>query len=215
MSTCSLGTHLSLSPMIAQPSKKGRGRNGHAPSASTVCHSAPTRGGLRRSLPRPACRSCRRWPCPGAHDLTHLLLGRGTQLGDDLLNQASSSSPETCAGSRLSRILTCSGQVVGTLLVGAGLDGHLQRLARLLDQTLDHAVDVFLGHIAALVDLDILHLGLNLANDGQANLVLGFMAAIISFCSSSLVICKSSLIAWAELTRAPPHDYSASTNRRS
>ena len=43
-----------------------------------------------------------------AHDLAHLLLGRGTQLGDNLLNQASSSSPETCAGSRLSRILTCS-----------------------------------------------------------------------------------------------------------
>lgn len=50
--------------------------------------------------------------------------------------------------------------------------GHLQRLARLLNQTLDHAVDVFLGHIAALVNLDILHLGLDLANDGQANLVL-------------------------------------------
>ena len=63
MSTCSLGTHLSLSPMSAQPSKKGRDHDGHAPSASTVCHSAPTRGGLRRSLLRPAYRSCHRWPC--------------------------------------------------------------------------------------------------------------------------------------------------------
>lgn len=31
MSTRSLGTHLSPSPMIAQPSKKGRDRNGHVP----------------------------------------------------------------------------------------------------------------------------------------------------------------------------------------
>lgn len=31
MSTCSLGTHLSLSPMSAQPSKKGRDHDGHAP----------------------------------------------------------------------------------------------------------------------------------------------------------------------------------------
>ena len=32
MSTYSLGTHLSLSPMSTQPSKKGRDHDGHAPS---------------------------------------------------------------------------------------------------------------------------------------------------------------------------------------
>ena len=107
-----------------------------------------------------------------AHDLAHLLLGRGAQLGNNLLDQSLELLARNLRGQQALQNLDLLAQVIGTLLVGAGLDGHLQRLARLLNQTLDHAVDVFLGHIAALVDLDILHLGLDLANDGQANLVL-------------------------------------------
>ena len=80
-----------------------------------------------------------------AHDLAHLLLGRGTQLGDNLLNQGLELLARNLRGQQALQNLDLLGQVVGTLLVGAGLDGHLQRLARLLNQTLDHAVDVFLG----------------------------------------------------------------------
>ena len=51
--------------------------------------------------------------------------------------------------------------------------GQQQRIAIARAPVSYTHLDVFLGHIAALIDLDILHLGLNLANDGQANLVLG------------------------------------------
>ena len=56
-----------------------------------------------------------------AHDLAHLLLGRGAQLGDDLLDQSLELLARNLRGQQALQNLDLLGQVVGTLLVGAGL----------------------------------------------------------------------------------------------
>lgn len=58
-----------------------------------------------------------------AHDLAHLLLGRGAQLGDNLLNQSLELLARNLRGQQALQNLDLLGQVVGTLLVGAGLNG--------------------------------------------------------------------------------------------
>lgn len=114
MSTLSLGAHLSLSPMSTQPSKKGRDHDGRAPQDPKiiqpllklnvrlprvrVCSVKQLRGlvkprnKLRKLCADDLCRGRLIEVAAGGlaerpHNLAHLLLGRGAQLGDDLLNQ--------------------------------------------------------------------------------------------------------------------------------
>ena len=56
-----------------------------------------------------------------AHNLAHLLLGRGAQLGDDLLDQGLELLARNLRGQQALQNLDLLGQIVGTLLVGAGL----------------------------------------------------------------------------------------------
>ena len=98
--THSLGTDLNECPLIGysfksvpneRPScastKKGRDHNGHAPQ-HLLCVGQP----LGKLCADNLCR-CRLVEvaagglAQSAHDLTHLLLGRGAQLGDNLLDQ--------------------------------------------------------------------------------------------------------------------------------
>ena len=122
MSTHPLGTHLSLSPMSAQPSKKGRDHDGHAPQHQ-LCTARP----LRKLCADDLC-CCRLVEVAAgglaecAHNLAHLLLGRGAQVGDDLLDQSLELLTRNLRGQQALQNLDLLGQVVGTLLVGAGLD---------------------------------------------------------------------------------------------
>ena len=61
---------------------------------------------------------------------------------------------------------------MATCSVVAGLDGSVERLPRLLYESLDHGVDVCVLDVAPLVDLDVLDLAMHLPQDGQPNLVL-------------------------------------------
>ena len=56
-----------------------------------------------------------------SHNLAHLLLGRGAQLGDNLLDQGLELLARNLCGQQALQNLDLLGQVVGTLLVGAGL----------------------------------------------------------------------------------------------
>lgn len=104
MSALSLGAHLSLSPMSTQPSKKGRDHDGRAPQDPKIIQ-PPLKLNVRlprvrvcsveqlRKLCADNLGGCRLIKVAAGglaerpHNLAHLLLGRGAQLGDDLLNQ--------------------------------------------------------------------------------------------------------------------------------
>ena len=122
--------------------------------------------------------------------------------------RASSSLPETCAGSRLFRILTCSVRLsVRSWSVPALMDISSVSLVCLIRRLIMLLTSSSVTSRRSLTSIFFTS-ALTWRMMDRRTLSLAFMAAIISFCSSSLVICKSSLIAWAALARAPPHDYS-------